>query len=201
MLSHPGSARILEFPVISSFTAYGVRSPFLSRPFLDRVEVPSPKTKLVQLKWPTPSPEEAMTPTNSQKQSSISSAATLENLHINTCITEYTSIKRINTTLEFLLCKKRKKIPLKMLVTPSPFASQNGRCQANPTTPIQRQMRERAKNEDADGDYISADAGPHPRVGADALDRREWRRGSERVNGGKHYKNISFTQFQICCST
>jgi hypothetical protein len=76
-----------------------------------------------------------MTPTNSQKQSSISSAAMLENLHINTCITEYTSIKRINTTLEFLLCKKRKGIPLKMLVTPSPFTSRNGRCQANPTTP------------------------------------------------------------------
>jgi hypothetical protein len=76
-----------------------------------------------------------MTPTNSQKQSSISSAATLENLHINTCITEYTSIKRINTNLEFFLCKKRKGIPLKMLVTPSPFAIRNGRCQANPTTP------------------------------------------------------------------
>jgi hypothetical protein len=134
-LSHPGSARILEFPVISSFTACGVRSPFLSHPFLDGVEVPSPKSKLLQLKWPTPSPEEAMIPTNSQKQSSISSPATLENLHINTCITEYTSIKRINTTLEFLLCKKRKGIPLKMLVTPSPFASRNGRCQANPTTP------------------------------------------------------------------
>jgi hypothetical protein len=73
-----------------------------------------------------------MTPTNSQKQSSVSSAAMLENLHINTCITEYTSIKRINTTLEFLLCKW---IPLKMLVTPSPFASRNRRCQANPTTP------------------------------------------------------------------
>jgi hypothetical protein len=76
-----------------------------------------------------------MTPTNSQKQSSTSSAATLENLHINTCITEYTSIKRINTTLEFLLCKKCKGIPLKMLMTPSPFVSRNGRCQANPTTP------------------------------------------------------------------
>jgi hypothetical protein len=76
-----------------------------------------------------------MTPANSQKWSSISFAATLENLHINTCITENTSIKRVNTTLEFLLCKKRKGIPLKMLVTPSPFASQNGRCQANPTTP------------------------------------------------------------------
>jgi hypothetical protein len=89
----------------------------------------------VELKWPTPSPEEATTPANSQKRSSISSAATLENLHINICITEYTSIKRVNTTLEFLLCKKRKEIPLKMLVTPSPFASRNGRCQANPTTP------------------------------------------------------------------
>jgi hypothetical protein len=70
-----------------------------------------------------------------KKQSSISSAATLENLHINTCITEYTSIKRVNTTLELLLCKKRKGIPLKMFVTPSSFASRNGRCQANPTTP------------------------------------------------------------------
>jgi hypothetical protein len=89
----------------------------------------------MHLKWPTPSPKEAMTPTNSQKQSSISSAATLENLHLNTCITECTSIKRINTTLEFLLCKTRKGIPLKMLVTPSPFASRNGHCQANPTTP------------------------------------------------------------------
>jgi hypothetical protein len=76
-----------------------------------------------------------MTPANSQKWSSISSAATLENLHINTCITENTSIKRVNATFEFLLCKKRKGIPLKMLVIPSPFASRNGRCQANPTTP------------------------------------------------------------------
>jgi hypothetical protein len=134
MLSHPGSARILEFPVISSFTAYGVRSPFLSHPSLDGVEVPSPKTKLMELKWPTPSPKEAMTLANSHKRYSISSTATLENLHINTCITEYTSIKRVNTTLEFLQCKKRKGIPLKMLVTPSPFASRNGRCQANPTT-------------------------------------------------------------------
>jgi hypothetical protein len=122
-LSHPGSAIVLEFPAISSFTAYGVRSPFLSRPFLDGVEVPSPKTKLVELKWPIPSPEDAMTPANSQKWSSISSAVTLENLHINTCITENTSMKRVNTTLEFLLCKKRKGIPLKMLVTTSPFAS------------------------------------------------------------------------------
>jgi hypothetical protein len=55
----------------------------------------------MELKWPTPSPEEAITPVNSQKRSLISSAATLENLHINTCITEYTSIKRVNTTLEF----------------------------------------------------------------------------------------------------
>jgi hypothetical protein len=134
-LSHPGSARIAEFPMISSFTACDVRGPFLSRPSPDAVEVPSPKTKLVELKWPIPSPEEAMTPANSQKRSSISSTVTLENLHINTCIIEYTSIKRANTTLEFLLYKKRKGIPLKMLVTPSPFASRNGRCQANPTTP------------------------------------------------------------------
>jgi hypothetical protein len=98
------------------------------------VEVPSLRTKLVELKWPAPSPEEAMTLVNSQKRSSISSTATLENLHINTCITEYTSIKRIHITLEFLLCKKCKEIPLKMLVTPSPFASRNGRCQENPTT-------------------------------------------------------------------
>jgi hypothetical protein len=59
----------------------------------------SMKTKLVELKWPTPSPEEAMTHSNSQKRSSSSSVATLENLHINTCITEYTSIKSVNTTL------------------------------------------------------------------------------------------------------
>jgi hypothetical protein len=135
MLSHPGSARILEFRVISSFIACGVRSLFLSRPSLDGVEVPFPKTKLVEIKWPTPSPEDAMTTANLKKRSSISSAATLENLHINTCITEYTSIKRVNTTLKFLFCKKRKGIPFKMLVTPSPFASRNGRCQANPTTP------------------------------------------------------------------
>jgi hypothetical protein len=109
------------------------------------VEVPSPKTKLVELKWPTPSPEEAMTPTNSQKRSSISSAVTLENLHINTCINENTSIKRVNTTLEFLLCKKHKGIPLKMLVTPSPFASQNGRCQANSTTPTKGKGKKEQK--------------------------------------------------------
>jgi hypothetical protein len=121
--------------MISSFIAYGVRGPFLSCPSPDALEAPSLRTKLVELKWPALSPEEAMTPTNSQKRSSISSAATLENLHINTYKIEYTSIKRINTTLEFLLCKKCKGIPLKMLVIPSPFASRNGYCQANPTTP------------------------------------------------------------------
>jgi hypothetical protein len=86
-----------------------------------------------------------MTPANSQKWSSISFAATLENLHINTCITENTSIKRVNTTLEFLLCKKHKGIPLKMLVTPSPFASQNGRCQANSTTPTKGKGKKEQK--------------------------------------------------------
>jgi hypothetical protein len=86
-----------------------------------------------------------MTPTNSQKWSSISSAATLENLHINTYIIEYTSIKRVNTTLEFLLCKKRKGIPLNMLVTPSPFASRNGHCQANPTTPTKGKRKKEQK--------------------------------------------------------
>jgi hypothetical protein len=50
------------------------------------MEVPSLITKLVELKWPAPSPEEAMTPANPPKRSSISSAAMLENLHINTCI-------------------------------------------------------------------------------------------------------------------
>jgi hypothetical protein len=97
--------------MISSFTTSGVRSPFLSCPSFDGVEVPSPKTKLVELKWPTPSPEEAMTPVNSQKQYSISSTATLENLYINTYITEYTSMKRVNTTLEFLLCQKIQEDP------------------------------------------------------------------------------------------
>jgi hypothetical protein len=86
-----------------------------------------------------------MTPTNSQKWSSISSTATLENLHINNCITENTSIKRVSTTLEFLLCKKRKGIPLKMLVTPSPFASRNGRCQTNPTTPTKGKGKKEQK--------------------------------------------------------
>jgi hypothetical protein len=97
------------------------------------------------VKWPISSPKEAMTLANSQKRSSISSAATLENLHINTYITGYTSIKRVNTTLEFLLCKKRKGIPLKMLVTPSPFASRNGRCQANPTTPTKGKGKKEQK--------------------------------------------------------
>jgi hypothetical protein len=96
------------------------------------VEVPSLRTKLVELKWPAPSPEEAMTPTNSLKWSSISFAAMLKNLHINTCTTEYTSIKRVHTTLEFFLRKKHKGIPLKILVIPSPFASRNGCCKANP---------------------------------------------------------------------
>jgi hypothetical protein len=92
-----------------------------------------------------------MTPANSQKRSSIFPAAMLENLHINTCITEYTSIKKINTTLEFLFCKKCKGIPLKMLVTPSPFASRNGRCQANPTTPTkgkgEKEQKKRSQTE------------------------------------------------------
>jgi hypothetical protein len=79
----------------------------------------------MELKWPAPSPEEAMTPTNPLKRPSISSAATLENLHINTCTSEYTSIKRIHITLEFFLCKKRKGIPLKMLVIPSPLKTYN----------------------------------------------------------------------------
>jgi hypothetical protein len=66
-----------------------------------------------------------MTLINPLKRSSISSVATLENLHINTYTTTYTSIKRVHTTLEFFLCKKRKGIPLKMLMTPFPFASRN----------------------------------------------------------------------------
>jgi hypothetical protein len=86
-----------------------------------------------------------MTLANSQKRYSISSTATLENLHINTCITKYTSIKRVNTTREFLQCKKCKGIPLKMLVTPSPFASRNGRCQANPTTPTKGKVEKEQK--------------------------------------------------------
>jgi hypothetical protein len=145
MLSHPGLARIAEFPVICSFIACGVRGPLLSHSSPDAVEVPSLRTKLVELKWPAPSPEEAMIPTNSQKRSSISSAAKLENLHITTCTTEYTSIKKVNTTLEFLLCKKRKGIPLKMLMIPSPFASQNGGYQANPTTPTKGKREKEQK--------------------------------------------------------
>jgi hypothetical protein len=86
-----------------------------------------------------------MTLANSQKRSSISSAATLENLHINICITKNTSIKSVNTTLEFSLCKKRKEIPLKMLMTPSPFASRNGHCQANPTTPTKGKGKKEQK--------------------------------------------------------
>jgi hypothetical protein len=134
MLFHPSLARIVDFPVICSFIACGIRGPLLSHPFPDAVEVPSLRTKLVELKWPAPSLEEAMILANPLKRSSISSAAMLENLHINSCTTEYTSIKRVYTTLNFFLCKKRKGIPLKILVTPSPFASRNGRCQANLTT-------------------------------------------------------------------
>jgi hypothetical protein len=51
--------------VISSFIACGVRGPLLSRPSPDAVEVPSLITKLVELKWPAPSPEEVMTLANS----------------------------------------------------------------------------------------------------------------------------------------
>jgi hypothetical protein len=51
--------------MISSFTACGVGGPFLSHPSPDAVEVPSFKTKLVQLKWPTASPKETMIPANS----------------------------------------------------------------------------------------------------------------------------------------
>jgi hypothetical protein len=81
------------------------------------VEIPSLRTKVVELKWLAPSPKEAITPTNPLKWSSISSAATLENLHINTYITEYTSIKRIHTTLEFFLYKKCKGIPRRLQAT------------------------------------------------------------------------------------
>jgi hypothetical protein len=98
------------------------------------MEVPFLKTKLVELKWPAPSPEEAMTPTNPLKRSSISFAAMLENLQLNTCTTKYTSIKRLHTTLDFYFILKCKRIPLKMLVTPSPFISRNRRCKANPIT-------------------------------------------------------------------
>jgi hypothetical protein len=111
------------------------------------------RTKLVEFKWPVPSPEEAMTPTNPLKRSLISSTAMLENLHINTCTIEYTSIKRVHTTLEFFLCKKCKGIPLKMLVTPSPFASQNGCCQANPTTSTKGKGEKEQKNGRRQGLY------------------------------------------------
>jgi hypothetical protein len=62
--------------------------------------------------------------------------------------------------------------------------------------------------------WVSTDVHRRPRVGADAHARPRGRageglrtlggrgkvggRGSERVNGEKNYKNISFTQFQIC---
>jgi hypothetical protein len=127
------------------FIACGVQSPLLSRPSPDVVEVPSLRTKLVELKWPAPFPEEAMIPANPLKRSSISSAVTLENLHINTCTIEYTSIKRVHKTLEFLLCKKCKGISLKMLVTPSPFANRNGRCKANSTTSTKGKRKKEQK--------------------------------------------------------
>jgi hypothetical protein len=88
----------------------------------------------MELKWPAPSPVEAIIPRNPLKLSSISFVAMLENLQINTYTTEYASIKKVHTTLVFLIFFKRKKIPLIMLVTPSPFASQNGHCKTNPTT-------------------------------------------------------------------
>jgi hypothetical protein len=58
--------------------------------------------RTLELKWLAPSPKEAITPGIPLKWSSISFAATLENLQINTCTTEYTSIKKVHTTLVFL---------------------------------------------------------------------------------------------------
>ena len=53
--------------MISSFIACGIRSPFLSHPSFDGLEVPSQETKLVDLKWSTPSFEETITPANFEK--------------------------------------------------------------------------------------------------------------------------------------
>jgi hypothetical protein len=149
--------------MICSFIACGVRGPLPSRPSPDAVEVPSLRTKLVELKWPSPSPEEAMTPTNPLKRSSISSAATLENLHINTCITKYTSIKMVHTTLEFFLCKKCKEIPPQNACDPFSFCKSKWALLSKSHNLIQRQRRERAKIMDADKGYIGTDARPRPR--------------------------------------
>ena len=146
MLSHPGSAIILKFSMISSFTTCGVRSPFLSHPYLNGLEVPSQGTKLVDLKWPTPSFKEAITPANSHKRSLILSTATLKNVHINTYITEYTSMKRINTTLEFLLCKNARTSPSKCLWPFLPLQVGIGIVKANPTSPTKGKER-KSKNE------------------------------------------------------
>ena len=83
--------------------------------------------------------------------------ATLENLHKNTCITEYTSMKKVNTILEFLFHKKRKGIPLKNTCNPfflckSKLALSKQILQLQP-----KARRERAKMKVTDRDYISAD--------------------------------------------
>jgi hypothetical protein len=137
------------------------------------VEVPSPKTKLVELKWPTPSPEEAMTPANSQKWSSISSAATLENLHINTCITVNTSMKRVNTTLGFFALQKTQEDPPQNACDPFSLYKSKWALPSKSHNSNQRQRRERAKNKNADGGYIGADAG------ASASAQMHWIGGNE----------------------
>jgi hypothetical protein len=63
------------------------------------------------------------------------SAEMLKKLQVNTCTTEYTSIKKVHATLVNFIFLNHKRIPLKMLVTPSPLAGRNGRCIAKPTTP------------------------------------------------------------------
>jgi hypothetical protein len=89
-LSHPSLERIALFSVICAFNTYGIQVLILAGPSLALVEVYPFSTKVMELKWPAPSPEEAITYGNPLKRSTISSATTLENLQINTCTIEYT---------------------------------------------------------------------------------------------------------------
>jgi hypothetical protein len=58
----------------------------------------------------------------------------LENLQKITFKIECTSMKKIHTTLVILFIFNYEKIPLKMLVTPSPFATHNRCCKAKSKT-------------------------------------------------------------------
>jgi hypothetical protein len=86
----------------------------------------------VESKEIAPSPEEALLFQNPSKYYSMPPVPMLENLQKNTFKVEYTSTKRIHTTLVIFFKKNYERIFHEVLVIPSSSASQIKYTRTNP---------------------------------------------------------------------